>query len=92
EVEQHLQLTPHALLCINAGDDVPSPLLQLLSFEKLIDDENDNARYKVVLSDATHTQLAILPPKYSGLLLSETLKIGTILSLTAYACRNVWNS
>ncbi|XP_057837225.2 replication protein A 70 kDa DNA-binding subunit A-like [Cryptomeria japonica] len=92
EVEQHLQLTPHALLCINARDDVPSPLLQLLSFEKLIDNENDNARYKVVLSDATHMQLAILPPKYSGLLLSETLKIGTILSLTAYACRNVWNS
>ncbi|XP_059076451.1 replication protein A 70 kDa DNA-binding subunit A-like [Cryptomeria japonica] len=59
---------------------------------KFADNENDNARYKVVLSDATHMQLAILPPKYSGLLLSETLKIGTILSLTAYASRNVWNS
>ncbi|XP_059076976.1 replication protein A 70 kDa DNA-binding subunit A-like [Cryptomeria japonica] len=59
---------------------------------KFADDENDNARYKVVLSDAMHMQLAILPPKYSGLLLSETLKIGTILSLTTYACRNVWNS
>ncbi|XP_059067580.1 replication protein A 70 kDa DNA-binding subunit A-like [Cryptomeria japonica] len=92
EVEPHLQLTPHVLLCINIGDDVPSPLLQLLSFEKLTDDENDNAQYKVVLSDATHMQLAILPPKYSDLLISKTLKIGTILSLTAYACRNIWNS
>ncbi|GLJ06498.1 hypothetical protein SUGI_0040460 [Cryptomeria japonica] len=92
ELEPHLQLTPHALLCINARDDVPSPVLQLLSFEKLTDDENDNARYKVVLSYATHMQLVILPPKYSDLLLSETLKIGTILLLTAYACINIWNS
>ncbi|GLJ11206.1 hypothetical protein SUGI_0146540 [Cryptomeria japonica] len=92
EVEPQLQLTPHALLCINVGDDVPTPVLQLLSFEKLTADENDSARYRVVLSDATHMQLAILPPKYSDLLLSETLKIGSILSLTAYACRNIWNS
>lgn len=92
EVEPQLQLTPHALLCINFGDDVPSPVLQLLSFEKLTDDENNNARYKVVLSDATHMQLVILPPKYSDLLLSETLKIGCILSLIAYSCRNIWNS
>ncbi|GLJ17697.1 hypothetical protein SUGI_0308830 [Cryptomeria japonica] len=92
EVQPQIQLTPHAILCINAGDDVPSPVLQLLSFEKLTAEEDDSARYRVVLSDATHMQLAILPPKYSDLLLSETLKIGSILSLTAYACRNIWNS
>ncbi|XP_057835838.1 replication protein A 70 kDa DNA-binding subunit A-like [Cryptomeria japonica] len=92
EVQPQLQLTPHAILCINAGDDVPSPVLQLLSFEKLTAEEDDSARYRVVLSDATHMQLVILPPKYSDLLLSETLKIGSILSLTAYACRNIWNS
>ncbi|XP_057828007.2 replication protein A 70 kDa DNA-binding subunit C-like [Cryptomeria japonica] len=63
EVQPQLQLTPHAILCINAGDDVPSLVLQLLSFEKLTAEEDDSARYRVVLSDATHMQLAILPPK-----------------------------
>ncbi|XP_059076460.1 replication protein A 70 kDa DNA-binding subunit C-like [Cryptomeria japonica] len=91
-MDPQIQLTPHAILSINAGDDVPSPILQLLSFKKLIDNEDDNARYRLVLSDGTHMQLSILPPKYSELLLSDTLKIGYVLSLIAYACRTVWNS
>ncbi|XP_057837130.1 replication protein A 70 kDa DNA-binding subunit A-like [Cryptomeria japonica] len=92
ELAPKIQLTPHAILSINASDDVPSPVLQLLSFEKLIDSEDDNARYRLILSNGTHMQLLILPPKYSELLLSDTLKIGSVLSLTACACRTVWNS
>ncbi|XP_059070628.1 replication protein A 70 kDa DNA-binding subunit C-like [Cryptomeria japonica] len=91
DMDPEIQLTPHAIVSINAGDDVPSPILQLLSFEKLIDNKDDNAWYRLVLSDGTHMQLSILPPKYSELLLSDTLKIGYVLSLIAYACRTVWN-
>ncbi|GLJ23944.1 hypothetical protein SUGI_0455160 [Cryptomeria japonica] len=90
-MDPEIQLTPHAILSINVSDDIPSPILQLLSFEKLIDSEDENARYRIVLSDGTHMQLSILPPKYIELLLSDTLKIGSVLSLIAYACRNVWN-
>ncbi|XP_057859849.2 replication protein A 70 kDa DNA-binding subunit C-like [Cryptomeria japonica] len=92
EMQLEIQLTSHAILSINAGDDVPSPILQLLSFEKLTDNEDDSSRYRIVLSDDTHMQLSILPPKYSDLLLSDTLKIGYVLSLASYACRNVWNT
>ncbi|XP_057856714.2 replication protein A 70 kDa DNA-binding subunit A-like [Cryptomeria japonica] len=58
-----LELTPYAIRSINAGDDIPPPLLQLLSFEKIIGDPNDNDRYKLVLSDGTYMQVAILPTK-----------------------------
>ncbi|XP_059075379.1 replication protein A 70 kDa DNA-binding subunit A-like [Cryptomeria japonica] len=77
---------------MNAGDDIPSPLLQLLSFEKMFGDPNDNDRYKIILSDGMYMQIAILPPKYADLLHAETLKIGSILLLTNYACRYVWNT
>lgn len=77
---------------MNVGDDIPSPLLQLLSFEKMAGDPDDNDRYKIVLSDGTYMQLAILPPKYADLLHAETLKIGSLLLLTNYACRYVWNT
>ncbi|XP_057840064.1 replication protein A 70 kDa DNA-binding subunit A-like [Cryptomeria japonica] len=77
---------------MNAGDGIPSPLLQLLSFEKMVGDPNDNDRYKIVLSDGTYMQVAILPPKYVDLLHAETLKIGSILLLKNYACRYVWNT
>ncbi|XP_059076465.1 replication protein A 70 kDa DNA-binding subunit A-like [Cryptomeria japonica] len=55
-------------------------------------DPNDNDRYKIVLSDGTHMQLAILSPKYADLLHAEMLKIGSVLLLTNYACRYVWNT
>ncbi|GLJ17605.1 hypothetical protein SUGI_0306560 [Cryptomeria japonica] len=87
-----LELTPYAIRSIHAGDDIPPPLLQLLSFEKIIGDPNDNDRYKLVLSDGTCMQVAILPTKYADLLHAEMLKIGSILLLTKYTCRYVWNT
>ncbi|XP_059070286.1 replication protein A 70 kDa DNA-binding subunit A-like [Cryptomeria japonica] len=78
ELNDHIELTLYAIRSINVGDDIPSPLLYLLSFEKMAGDLDDNDRYKIVLSDGMYMQLAILPPKYADLLHAETLKIGSI--------------
>ncbi|XP_057813577.1 replication protein A 70 kDa DNA-binding subunit A-like [Cryptomeria japonica] len=55
-------------------------------------DPDDNDIYKIVLSDGTYMQLTILPPKYVDLLHAETLKIGSLLLLTNYACRYIWST
>ncbi|GLJ44105.1 hypothetical protein SUGI_0919760 [Cryptomeria japonica] len=91
-LDEKLEFTPYAIQSINVGDDVPSALLRLLSFEKMATDPDENERYKIVLSDGTYMQLAILPPKFTNLLHTETLKIGSILLLTNYTCRYVWNT
>ncbi|GLJ10045.1 hypothetical protein SUGI_0120810 [Cryptomeria japonica] len=91
-LDQQFELTPYAIRYINAGDDVPSALLQRLSFERMAGDEIENERYKIVLSDGKYMQLAILPPKYVELLHTESLKIGFELLLMNYACRYVWNT
>ncbi|XP_059077969.1 replication protein A 70 kDa DNA-binding subunit C-like [Cryptomeria japonica] len=91
-MQPEIQLTSHEILSINARDDVPSPILQLLSFENLTDSEDVSSQYRIVLFDGTHMQLSILSPKYSDLLLSNTLKIGSMLSMASFACRNVWNT
>ncbi|XP_057836362.2 replication protein A 70 kDa DNA-binding subunit A-like [Cryptomeria japonica] len=58
----------------------------------MTNDQDQNKRYKVVLSDGTYMQLAILPTRYTELLHSETLKIGFVLLLATYACRYVWST
>ncbi|GLJ21547.1 hypothetical protein SUGI_0399320 [Cryptomeria japonica] len=54
--------------------------------------KDDTNRYKLVLSDGTYMQLAILPSKYADLIDSDSLKIGYIVLLTSYTCRYVWNT
>ncbi|XP_059076610.1 replication protein A 70 kDa DNA-binding subunit A-like [Cryptomeria japonica] len=71
--------TPFAIQSINAGDDLPSALLQVLSFQKMQNNTDDTNRHKLVLSDGKYMQLGILPSKYATLIDSDILKIGTIV-------------
>ncbi|XP_059070791.1 replication protein A 70 kDa DNA-binding subunit A-like [Cryptomeria japonica] len=84
--------TPFAIQFINVGDDLPSALLQVLSFQKMQNNRDDTDRHKLVLSDGTYMQLAILPSKYAILIDSDILKIGTIVQLSSYTCRYIWNT
>ncbi|XP_059068707.1 replication protein A 70 kDa DNA-binding subunit E-like [Cryptomeria japonica] len=84
--------TPFAIQSINAGDDLPSALLQVLSFQKMQNTTDDTDRHKLVLSDGKYMQLAILPSKYATLIDSDILKIGTIIQLSSYTCRYIWNT
>ncbi|GLJ15553.1 hypothetical protein SUGI_0255490 [Cryptomeria japonica] len=83
------ELTAHAIHSINAGDEFSSLVFQLLSFIKLHVDQDEDECYRVVLSDGTHMQLGIIPPKYRELFNSNTLKVGLIVSLTSFVCRSV---
>ncbi|XP_059076359.1 replication protein A 70 kDa DNA-binding subunit E-like [Cryptomeria japonica] len=49
--------TPFAIQSVNAGDDLPSALLQVLSFQKMQNNKDDSDRHKLVLSDGTYMQL-----------------------------------
>ncbi|XP_059078056.1 replication protein A 70 kDa DNA-binding subunit E-like [Cryptomeria japonica] len=63
--------TPFAIKSINVGDDLPSTLLQVLSFQKMQNNTDDTDRHKLVLSDGTYMQLAILPSKFIVILSLE---------------------
>ncbi|XP_059076690.1 replication protein A 70 kDa DNA-binding subunit A-like [Cryptomeria japonica] len=52
--------TPFAIQSINAGDDLPSALLQVLSFQKMQNNKDDTDRHKLVLSDGTYMTIVIL--------------------------------
>ncbi|XP_059078003.1 replication protein A 70 kDa DNA-binding subunit A-like [Cryptomeria japonica] len=84
--------TPFAIQSINAGDDLPSALLQVLSFQKMQNNTDDTDKHKLVLSDGKYMQLAILPSKYATLIDSDILKIGTIIQLSSYTYRYIWNT
>ncbi|XP_057858100.2 replication protein A 70 kDa DNA-binding subunit C-like [Cryptomeria japonica] len=84
--------TPFAIQSINARDDLPSTLLQVLSFQKMQNNTDDTDRHKLVLSDGKYMQLAILPSKYATLIDSDILKIGTIVQLSSYTCQYIWNT
>ncbi|GLJ43616.1 hypothetical protein SUGI_0907900, partial [Cryptomeria japonica] len=92
ENTQEYAPTPFAIQSINVGDKLPSALLQVLSFKKMQGNKDDTNRYKLVLSDGTYMQLAILPYKYATLIDSDALKIGLIVLLSTYTCRYVWNT
>ncbi|XP_059068710.1 replication protein A 70 kDa DNA-binding subunit A-like [Cryptomeria japonica] len=83
---------PFVIQSINAGDDLPSALLQVLSFQKMQNNTDDTNRHKLVLSDGTYMQLAILPSKYATLIDSDIVKMGTIVQLSSYTCRYIWNT
>ncbi|GLJ37694.1 hypothetical protein SUGI_0765680 [Cryptomeria japonica] len=84
--------TPFSIQSINAGDDLPSTLIQVLSFQKMQNNTDDTDRHKLVLSDGTYMQLEILPSKYTILIDSDILKIGTIIQLSSYTCGYIWNT
>ncbi|XP_057872234.2 replication protein A 70 kDa DNA-binding subunit C-like [Cryptomeria japonica] len=84
--------TPFAIQSINAGDDLPSALLQVLLFQKMQNNIDDTDRHKLLLSDGTYMQLAILRSKYATLIDSDILRIGTIVQLSSYTCQYIWNT
>ena len=77
-------LTTNAIRSMNIGDLVSNPILQILSFKRIILFEDDKDRYKILLSDGDHMQLAILPEKLNDLFFSNTLKIQSVVALTNY--------
>ncbi|GLJ50366.1 hypothetical protein SUGI_1073250 [Cryptomeria japonica] len=89
---QEYASTPFAIQSINARDDLPLALLQVLSFQKMLNNTDDTDRHKLVLSNGTYMQLTILPSKYATLTDSDILKIGTIVQLSSYTCRYIWNT
>ena len=80
-------LTTNAIRSINIGEYVTTPVLQMLSFKKITTIEDEMDRYKIVLSDGSYMQLAMLPQKCNDLLFSDKLKIKSIISLKKYVFR-----
>ncbi|XP_059078142.1 replication protein A 70 kDa DNA-binding subunit A-like [Cryptomeria japonica] len=52
--------TPFVIQSINAGDDLPSALLQVLSFQKMQNNTDDTDRHKLVLFDGKYMTIVIL--------------------------------
>ncbi|XP_059067757.1 replication protein A 70 kDa DNA-binding subunit A-like [Cryptomeria japonica] len=51
---------PFVIQSINAGDDLPSTLLQVLSFQKMQNNTDDTDRHKLVLSEGTYMQTIVI--------------------------------
>ena len=85
-------LTTNVIQSINIGDLISNPILQILSFKRIIVFEDDKDRYKIVLSDGDHMQSAILPEKLNDLFFSNTLKIQSVVALTNYISRPTGDS
>ena len=84
-------LTLGALADILAGTSINDPYLQVTSLHSIHQLHSTITKYRVDLSDGTHTHSALLADKYNNLIIEEALVIGTIICVKKYSCKLVNN-
>lgn len=83
-----VNLTPNAITAINGGDVNSKPLLQVLDI-KLIGTTQE--RYRLLLSDSTLSQHAMLATQLNDRVKTARVKKGSVVQLIDYICSTVQN-
>ncbi|KAJ3687739.1 hypothetical protein LUZ61_016903 [Rhynchospora tenuis] len=84
------QLTSGAVSMISeGGGDGMQPVLQISDVRQVSTAQNTTERYRMLLSDGTHTQQAMLATKLNSLVKEGNLQAGSIVQLNEYTCNEI---
>jgi replication factor A1 len=84
------QLTPGAVAIISeGGGDGMQPVLQISDVRLVSTAQNTTERYRMLLSDGTHSQQAMLATQLNTLVKSGDLQTGSIVKLNEYICNHI---
>ncbi|MED6156125.1 Replication protein A 70 kDa DNA-binding subunit A [Stylosanthes scabra] len=85
-----VSLTAHAIPAIVAGDINTIPLLQVLDI-KLMSNNKQQERYRLLLSDAVSSQQAMLATQLNDRVKSGQVRKGSVVRLIEYICSPIQN-
>lgn len=85
-----VNLTPNAIAAIVAGDVNSKPLVQVLDI-KLISNNTQQERYRLLLSDSVNTQHAMLANQLNDRVRTGRVKKGSVVQLIEYICSPIQN-
>lgn len=84
------QLTPGAVAIISeGGGDGMHPVLQISDVRLVNTAQNTTERYRMMLSDGTHTQQAMLATQLNAMVKNGNLQTGSIVQLKEYICNHI---
>ncbi|XP_054786686.1 replication protein A 70 kDa DNA-binding subunit A [Prosopis cineraria] len=85
-----VNLTPNAIAAIVAGDVNSKPLVQVLDI-KLISNNTQQERYRLLISDSASTQHAMLATQLNDRVRTGRVKKGSVVQLIDYVCSQIQN-
>ncbi|XP_028772143.1 replication protein A 70 kDa DNA-binding subunit A [Neltuma alba] len=85
-----VNLTPNAIAAIVAGDVNSKPLVQVLDI-KLISNNSQQERYRLLISDSASTQHAMLATQLNNRVRTGRVKKGSVVQLIEYICSQIQN-
>lgn len=90
-----INLTEGAIAMLSSGDaqgtDI-KPVLQVADIRLVnTQNQNNNERYRILLSDGSFTQQGMLATQRNDLVRSEKLQKGSIVQLTQFVCNVIQN-
>eukprot|EP01018_Ginkgo_biloba_P018078 Gb_20429 [translate_table: standard] len=84
-------LTANAIIALNNGDVDLRPVVQVLEIKQIATAQSKQERYRMVLSDGSHLQQAMLATQLNELVRAGQLQKGSVVQLTEYICNTVQN-
>lgn len=85
------KLTANAIVALNNGDTDLRPLVQVLDIRQIATAQSVQERYRMVLSDGSHTQQAMLATQLNPIVKSGQIQKGSVVQLVEYICNSVQN-
>ncbi|XP_057854853.2 replication protein A 70 kDa DNA-binding subunit A [Cryptomeria japonica] len=86
-----VSLTPNSIVAMNNGDDNLRPLVQVLDIRQISTTQSVQERYRLVVSDGSYMQQAMLATQLNATVKSGHLQKGSVVQLTEYTCNAVQN-
>lgn len=81
-----VNLTPNAIAIINGGDVNSKPLVQVVDIKQI---GSAQERYRLLISDSTSTQHAMLATQLNDRVKDGSVKKGSVIQLIDYICSEV---
>ncbi|KAL5973297.1 hypothetical protein ACLOJK_029947 [Asimina triloba] len=85
------KLTEGAIARVSNGDSSFEPVLQVFDIRLVNTAHNTAERYRMLLSDGTHLQQAMLATQMNHVVKSGMLQKGSIVKLTEFICNLIQN-
>jgi replication factor A1 len=84
-------LTPNAISALNSGVVDLKPMVQVLDIKQIGSAQSMQERYRMVLSDGSFMQQAMLATQLNEYVKSGRVEKGSVVQLTEYICNSVQN-
>lgn len=86
-----VNLTKDAIAIVSSGEGDLKPVLQIADIRLVNTVQNTTERYRMLLSDGTHLQQAMLATQMNHIIKSGKLQKGSIVQLTEFICNLIQN-